>query len=149
MLIYFEFTRSFYSVPSSSLSQRLVEALLRPLGGSLLCSRCACEIRGAEHSFSEEEKVAFSEHINQCRSGHSLVSRHLPLNSAADDLFTKTFDGLLFCNLINLAVPDTIDPRAINQKESLNVYQKSENINLAPNAARAIGCQVVNIGFRT
>lgn len=101
---------------------------------------------GAEHSFSEEEKVAFSEHINQCMRGHPLVARHLPLNSAADDLFTKTFDGLLFCNLINLAVPDTIDPRAINQKESLNVYQKSENINLALNAARAIGCQVVNIG---
>ena len=78
--------------------------------------------------------------------GDPLVARHLPLNSEADDLFTKTFDGLLFCKLINLAVPDTIDVRAINQKETMNVYQKSENINLALNAAKAIGCQVVNIG---
>jgi len=101
---------------------------------------------GAEHTFSEEEKVAFSEHINQCMRGDPLVARHLPLNSADDDLFSRTFDGLLFCKLINLAVPDTIDERAINTKEMMNVYQKTENINLALNAAKSIGCQVVNIG---
>lgn len=99
-----------------------------------------------EHSYSEEEKIAFSEHINQCMRSDPLVARHLPLDSASDDLFNRTFDGLLFCKLINLAVPDTIDVRAINSKESLNLYQKTENINLALNAARGIGCTVVNIG---
>lgn len=48
--------------------------------------------------------------------------------------------------LINLAVPDTIDVRAINKKDKLSVYQKIENLNLALNAAKSIGCQVVNIG---
>jgi len=99
-----------------------------------------------EHTYSEEEKVAFSEHINQCMRSDPLVARHLPLDSASDDLFNRTFDGLLFCKLINLAVPDTIDVRAINSKESLNLYQKTENINLALNAAKSIGCTVVNIG---
>ena len=28
----------------------------------------------------------------------------------------------------------------------MNVYQKTENLNLALNAAKAIGCQVINIG---
>ncbi|CAE7649151.1 FIM3, partial [Symbiodinium microadriaticum] len=48
--------------------------------------------------------------------------------------------------LINLAVPDTIDERALNKRDSLNVYQKTENNNLAVNAAKTIGCQVINIG---
>ena len=41
-----------------------------------------------------------------------------------------------------MAVPDTIDVRALNRKEKLNVYTKTENLNLALNAARGIGCQV-------
>jgi plastin-1 len=36
--------------------------------------------------------------------------------------------------------------RALNRKAKLNVYTKTENLNLALNAARSIGCQVVNIG---
>ena len=45
------------------------------------------------------------------------------------------------CKLINLAQFDAIDERAINIKENLNVYQKTENQNLVLNAAKAIGCQ--------
>ena len=48
--------------------------------------------------------------------------------------------------LINLAVSDTIDERALNKKEKLNVYEKTENQNLCINAAKSIGCSVVNIG---
>jgi hypothetical protein len=51
------------------------------------------------------------------------MSRHLPLN---DDLFDHVHDGLLLCRLINLACPDTIDERAINKKDNLNLYQKTE-----------------------
>jgi len=98
---------------------------------------------GAHHTFSEEEKSAFAQHINQCMSFAPEMARHLPLQ---DDLFDHVNDGLLLCRLINLAAPDTIDERAINKKDSLNIYQKTENINLALNAAKSIGCQVVNIG---
>lgn len=93
-----------------------------------------------------EEKIAFSMHINQCLARDPHASRHLPLDIGATDLFARAHDGLLLCKLINLAQPDTIDERALNIKESLNVYQKTENVNLALNAAKAIGCQVVNIG---
>jgi plastin-1 len=62
------------------------------------------------------------------------------------DLFERAHDGLILCRLINLAVPDTIDDRALNVKEGMNVYHKTENINLALNAAKSIGCQVINIG---
>jgi len=51
----------------------------------------------------------------------------------------------LFSKLINQSAPDTIDERAIN-KQKPNVYQRTENHNLALNSARSIGCAVVNIG---
>lgn len=100
-----------------------------------------------QHSFSEEETQAFSEHVNFCLQNDSVLNgRHLPLVPDSMDLFTKCNDGLLLCKLINLAAHDAIDERAMNIKNDLNIYQKTENQNLALNAARAIGCQVVNIG---
>ena len=38
-----------------------------------------------------------------------------------------------------------MDERALNQGATLNVYQKCENLTLAINSAKAIGCKVVNI----
>jgi hypothetical protein len=56
------------------------------------------------------------------------------------------FEGLNpSSKLINDAVPDTIDERAINFKAK-NVYEKTENNNLCVNSAKGIGCSVVNIG---
>merc|ERR1719424_2181296 len=52
----------------------------------------------------------------------------------------------MMCKLINLAEEGSVDERALNKKANMNVYQKTENQNLAINAARAIGCQVVNVG---
>lgn len=48
--------------------------------------------------------------------------------------------------LINVAVPGTIDERAINTKRILNPWERNENHTLCLNSAKAIGCTVVNIG---
>jgi hypothetical protein len=48
--------------------------------------------------------------------------------------------------LINVAVPGTIDERAINTKKVLNPWERNENHTLGLNSAKAIGCTVVNIG---
>ncbi|KAL6561181.1 Fimbrin-5 [Orobanche minor] len=48
--------------------------------------------------------------------------------------------------LINVAVPGTIDERAINTKSILNPWERNENHTLCLNSAKAIGCTVVNIG---
>lgn len=48
--------------------------------------------------------------------------------------------------LINLAVPGTIDERAINTKKTQNPWERNENHTLCLNSAKAIGCTVVNIG---
>lgn len=101
---------------------------------------------GAHHTFSEEEKQAFSEHINICLGNDPDLKVLLPLNPESTDLFEKTKDGRILCKLINLANHDAIDERAINKKENMNVYHKTENQNLALNAAKSIGCQIINIG---
>ena len=54
---------------------------------------------------------------------------------------------MLSCSkLINVAVPGTIDERAINTKKVLNPWERNENHTLCLNSAKAIGCTVVNIG---
>lgn len=51
-----------------------------------------------------------------------------------------------YSKLINVAVPGTIDERAINTKKVLNPWERNENHTLCLNSAKAIGCTVVNIG---
>ncbi|KAK9091951.1 hypothetical protein Syun_026862 [Stephania yunnanensis] len=57
----------------------------------------------------------------------------------------KSFYGQC-SKLINVAVPGTIDERAINTKTVLNPWERNENHTLCLNSAKAIGCTVVNIG---
>jgi len=101
---------------------------------------------GGTHSFSEEEKCAFSEHVNNCLGGDPHLADRLPIDPDSMDLFPACADGLIFCKLVNLAVPDTVDERALNTRSNMNIYQKTENNNLAINAAKSIGCQITNIG---
>lgn len=58
----------------------------------------------------------------------------------------KKFSDMIFSKLINVAVPGTIDERAINTKRVLNPWERNENHTLCLNSAKAIGCTVVNIG---
>lgn len=100
---------------------------------------------GGAHSYSEEEKVSFVEHINSVLEDNPLTKNILPINPDTDDLFKKCKDGLLLCALINHAVPDTIDVRALNT-DKLNKYKETENLNLAIGSAKGIGCSVINVG---
>lgn len=52
----------------------------------------------------------------------------------------------MFSFLINDAVKDTVDIRAVNLKTGMNTFQSTENQNIVVNSAKAIGCSVVNIG---
>ncbi|KAG7375668.1 phospholipid scramblase 1 [Phytophthora pseudosyringae] len=103
---------------------------------------------GGVHSYSEEETAAFTEHINNTLQSDKDVASLMPIGMDAG-LFRAVCDGVVLCKLINTAVPETIDERALNfvkRSKELNVYQKTENQNLCINAAKSIGCSVVNIG---
>ncbi|KHJ40753.1 hypothetical protein D918_09195 [Trichuris suis] len=104
----------------------------------------ASQEQGIYHSVRSEEQVAFSDWINSNLGADEDLRQLLPLKPSGVDLYEKVVDGLIICKLINLAVPETIDERAINRK-NLNTYTRRENLTLAVNSARAIGCNIVNI----
>jgi len=96
------------------------------------------------HSFAEEECMAFADFINTKLGADPRLAYLLPIREL-DQLFTVVADGVLFCRLINLAEAEAIDERVINLNPR-NLFHVTENLNLAINAAKAIGLTVVNIG---
>uniref|UniRef100_A0A8D3C830 Plastin-1-like n=1 Tax=Scophthalmus maximus TaxID=52904 RepID=A0A8D3C830_SCOMX len=99
---------------------------------------------GTQHSYSDEEKVAFVNWINKDLAKDPDCQHLLPMNPNDESLFTSVRDGILLCKMINLSQPDTIDERVINTKK-LATFKMTENLVLALNSASAIGCMVVSI----
>ncbi|KGN56064.1 fimbrin-1 [Cucumis sativus] len=98
------------------------------------------------HTISESEKSLYVAHINSYLRDDPFLKNYLPMDPYSNDLFNLAKDGVLLCKLINVAVPGTIDERAINTKRVLNPWERNENHTLCLNSAKAIGCTVVNIG---
>jgi plastin-1 len=97
------------------------------------------------HSYPVEERQAFVRHINISLGHDPDLAYMMPINPDNDDLFKSCVSGALLCKLINVAVPGTIFEKAINVKQQLNIYQTRENLNLAINTAKSIGCTIVSI----
>ncbi|PIA38305.1 hypothetical protein AQUCO_02800172v1 [Aquilegia coerulea] len=98
------------------------------------------------HTISESEKASYVAHINSYLGDDPFMKKYLPIDPTTNGLFNLVKDGVLLCKLINVAVPGTIDERAINTKVILNPWERNENHTLCLNSAKAIGCTVVNIG---
>ncbi|CEP00842.1 Calponin-homology (CH) domain-containing protein [Plasmodiophora brassicae] len=104
---------------------------------------------GGVHSFSQEEMTAFAEHINNSLANDADLSYLLPIDTTGQQLASAVTDGVLLAKLINKAVADTIDERALNKRRDgkpLSLFQVNENLNLAIASAKAIGVQTVNLG---
>eukprot|EP00026_Physarum_polycephalum_P004909 Phypoly_transcript_04934.p1 GENE.Phypoly_transcript_04934~~Phypoly_transcript_04934.p1 ORF type:complete len:590 (+),score=77.65 Phypoly_transcript_04934:98-1867(+) len=98
-----------------------------------------------QHSYSDEEKIAFVDWINECLSGDNDLKSKLPISASGENLFKACHDGILLCKLINYSVPETIDERVLN-KTNLSHFKVMENQVLCINSAKSVGCNVVNIG---
>lgn len=100
------------------------------------------------HSFAQEEMSAFASHINQVLGGDVELKYLLPINPNGTELCEKVRDGVLLCKFINIAVPDTIDERALNKVKDkpLSLFQINENQNVCISAAKSIGVTTTNIG---
>ncbi|KAL7130880.1 hypothetical protein ABFS83_13G161700 [Erythranthe nasuta] len=98
------------------------------------------------HTIIESEKASYVAHINSYLRDDPFLKQFLPIDAASNALYDLAKDGVLLCKLINVAVPNTIDERAINTKRVLNPWERNENHTLCLNSAKAIGCTVVNIG---
>ncbi|XP_056599644.1 plastin-1 [Triplophysa dalaica] len=112
---------------------------IRSFGGT---SKISSE--GTQHSYSDEEKVAFVNWINKALAKDPDCEHLIPMNPETDSLFKSVKDGIFLCKMINLSQPDTIDERVINTKKR-TPFTMTENLVLALNSASAIGCTVVNI----
>jgi len=99
---------------------------------------------GTTHSVRLEEQLAFSDWINSNLGNDPDLAHLLPIDAEGKTLYEKVKDGILLCKVINHSCPDTIDPRALNGK-NLTVYKKFENLTMALNSSRSIGCNIVNI----
>jgi len=96
-----------------------------------------------------EEQVAFSDWINNNLGADPDTKHLLPLNDTGSDMYEKVDDGIILCKMINLAALDTIDERVINKGQKLSIFKQHENLTLAINSAKAIGCVVIGIDSHT
>ncbi|KNC81265.1 hypothetical protein SARC_06396 [Sphaeroforma arctica JP610] len=103
---------------------------------------------GTTHSATEDEKVAFVDWINYSLGEDEDLKKSgvVPVSQDGDSLYTACHDGVLMSKLINTAVPNTIDERALNMGTNISIYKIHENQTLSINSSKAIGCNVVNVG---
>ncbi|NWR75885.1 PLSI protein, partial [Centropus unirufus] len=140
-----EFVSIIQELKSKDVSKSFRKSINKKQGITAIGGTSAISSEGTQHSYSEEEKVAFVNWINKALQDDPDCKHLLPMNPSDASLFKSLADGILLCKMINFSQPDTIDERAIN-KRKLTPFTVSENINLALNSASAIGCTVVNIG---
>ncbi|KAK4279182.1 hypothetical protein QN277_016929 [Acacia crassicarpa] len=115
-------------------------------GGSKGSSFLKATTTTFHHAINESERASYVSHINNYLKDDKFLKQFLPIDPSTNALFDLVKDGVLLCKLINVAVPGTIDERAINTKQHLNPWERNENHTLCLNSAKAIGCTVVNIG---
>ncbi|XP_076119062.1 plastin-2 [Alosa pseudoharengus] len=138
-----EFVNVVHGLKSSEVAKTFRKAINKKEGIHAVAG--TSEQSGTQHSYAEEEKVAFVNWINKALEKDPDCQHVLPMDPSTNDLFTAMGDGIVLCKMINLSVADTIDERTINKKK-LTPFTIQENLNLALNSASAIGCHVVNIG---
>jgi hypothetical protein len=96
-------------------------------------------------SYSFEERSAYAKVISECLCNDSDCKKYYPIDPESDDLFKILIDGVVLCKLINCAEQGVIDERAINKKQNMNIFLMNENLRLAINASKTIGCKVISI----
>ncbi|KAM4625276.1 plastin-1 [Polymixia lowei] len=139
-----EFVSIYQELKSKEFSETFRKTIARRDGIRSFGGTSGISSEGTQHSYSDEEKVAFVNWINKALAKDQDCGHLLPMNPANDSLFTSVRDGILLCKMINLSQPDTIDERVINTKKR-TTFTMTENLVLALNSASAIGCMVVNI----
>ncbi|XP_068960782.1 plastin-1 [Petaurus breviceps papuanus] len=140
-----EFVSLMQELKSKDISQTFRKIINKREGITAIGGTSAISSEGTQHSYAEEEKVAFVNWINKALENDPDCKHLIPMDPTDNSLFKSLADGIVLCKMINLSEPDTIDERAINKKK-LTPFTISENLNLALNSASAIGCTVVNIG---
>jgi len=70
---------------------------------------------GFTHSYLVEEKLCFAKLANEFLRDDADLKEIFPLNPENDDLFHSMETGVALSKLVNIAVENTIDVRALNR----------------------------------
>jgi len=97
------------------------------------------------HTIPEEEKESFVEHINRLLVGDKDLNGVVPIPNNTLDLFTAVRNGVLLAKMIEATVPGTVALQKLETKR-LNAFNIISNHNITIDAAKAIGCNLINIG---
>jgi plastin-1 len=62
-----------------------------------------------------EEKLCFAKLANEFLKGDADLAEIFPLNPESDDLFHCMETGIVLSKLVNIAMENTIDVRALNR----------------------------------
>jgi len=102
---------------------------------------------GSVHTFSEEEKVAYSKFITERLSDvKELAEKYIPIDSTTDQLFTACSDGVLLNKLMESLFPTQVDLKGLVIKNKINPFEVIQNQNIVIKNATKVGCIIVNIG---
>uniref|UniRef100_I3IWF9 Plastin 3 n=1 Tax=Oreochromis niloticus TaxID=8128 RepID=I3IWF9_ORENI len=139
-----EFVSIYQDLKSKQISETFKKLVSRRDGIRSFGGTSGNTSEGTQHSYADEEKVAYVNWINNSLAKDPDCQHLLPMNPDDESLFTSVRDGILLCKMINHSQPDTIDERVINTKK-LTTFHMRENLILALNSASAIGCTVVSM----
>ncbi|KAI5612626.1 plastin-1 isoform X1 [Silurus asotus] len=139
-----EFVAIYQDIRSKDIRETFRKTISRKDGICSFGGTSGLSSQGTQHSYSDEEKVAFVNWINKALANDPDCQHIIPMDPNTDSLFTSVKDGILLCKMINHSQRDTIDERVINTKKR-TMFNMTENLILALNSASAIGCMVVNI----
>uniref|UniRef100_A0A8C5KTG9 Plastin 1 (I-isoform) n=1 Tax=Jaculus jaculus TaxID=51337 RepID=A0A8C5KTG9_JACJA len=112
-----EFVSLMQELKSKDISKTFRKIINKREGITAIGGTSSISSEGTQHSYSEEEKVAFVNWINKALENDPDCQHLLPMNPNDGSLFKSLADGILLCKMINLSEPDTIDERAINKKK--------------------------------
>ncbi|KAF2072367.1 hypothetical protein CYY_006313 [Polysphondylium violaceum] len=102
---------------------------------------------GSVHTFSEEEKVAYSKFITERLSDvKELAEKYIPIDTTSDQLFTACSDGVLLNKLMESLFPTQVDLKGLVIKNKINPFEVIQNQNIVIKNATKVGCIIVNIG---
>ncbi|XP_026793145.1 plastin-1 [Pangasianodon hypophthalmus] len=139
-----EFVAIYQDIRSKEVRETFRKTISRKDGICSFGGTSGISSEGTQHSYSDEEKVAFVNWINKALANDPDCQHIIPMDPKTDSLFKSVKDGILLCKMVNHSQPDTIDERVINTKKR-TMFNMTENLILALNSASAIGCMVVNI----
>ena len=95
-----------------------------------------------ENPLIRNEKEAYCKLINKILANNQKAREKLPIAPKSNEIFQKLKDGIILCELINIAFPNTADERAIYKEPNLTKEEKLRNLNLCINSAKSIGCDI-------